>query len=189
MARFNVGDRVVGNVNANKYGITRCGWRGKVVKLETDPWRKEIADILVEGEDDFGCISRYWVNSACFDLDKSDAESPSHLDDRAEKRDGRPYKRRVVIGITDDGAEAKYIVGKNVAKQVTIKRFHEDKPDDKYAALYAVSKLFGINASKLKNDRFISAQEIDDIDETLVEAMDRLCDVKDTLRKITAAGR
>lgn len=180
MARFNVGDRVVGNVHANKYGVTRCGWRGKVVKVDLDR-RCSSADIQVEGKDQLGNIMRFWVDSERFDLDKSD--------DRAKKRDVRPYKRRVVIEITDDGATAEYIVGKDHAKSVSIRRRSKDKPNDKYAAFYAVCKLFEMNASKLKNDKTISAQEIDDIDETLMEAMDRLCDVKDTLRKITAAGR
>lgn len=189
MGKFKVGDRVVGNARANMYGVTRCGWRGKVVDIDPDPWLSAYGRILVEGEDRFGYISRYWVNPACFDLDKSDAESPSHPDDRAKKTGEKPYKRRVIIEITDDGATAEYIVGKDHEKGVSIRRHSKDAPNDKYAAFYAVCKLFGMNASELKNDRTISAQEIDDIDETLMEAMDCICDVKDMLRKITAAGR
>lgn len=61
-----------------------------------------------------------------------------------EKRDSRP-KRRIVIEITDDGAEAKYIVGKNIEKTASVKRYKDDKPDDRLAAHYVVGKLFGKN--------------------------------------------
>lgn len=61
-----------------------------------------------------------------------------------EKRDSRP-KRRIVIEITDDGAEAKYIVGKNIEKTASVKRYKDDKPDDRLAAHYVIGKLFGKN--------------------------------------------
>jgi hypothetical protein len=52
-------------------------------------------------------------------------------------------KRRIVIEITDDGADAKYIVGKQVERTAPIRRYCSDKPDDCIAAYHAVGKLFG----------------------------------------------
>lgn len=60
----------------------------------------------------------------------------------------RPRVRRVVIEITDDGAEAKYIVGKTVEKSASVKRYRDDKPDDGKAAAYAVDKLFALSDAK-----------------------------------------
>lgn len=57
-------------------------------------------------------------------------------------------KRRVVIEITDDGAEAKYVIGKKVAKTASVKRYKDDKPDDRLAAHYVVGKLFGQKVTK-----------------------------------------
>lgn len=61
----------------------------------------------------------------------------------------KPPKRTIVIEITDDGATAKYIVGKKVEKKSAVKRYSYDKPSDKAAAYYAVCKLFGGDLSEV----------------------------------------
>jgi hypothetical protein len=62
--RFQVGDTVIGNEEANKYGVTVKGWRGTVVKL---------------GKFDFSAEDRSGttfndLNYECFDLVKSEPE-------------------------------------------------------------------------------------------------------------------
>ena len=120
--RFKVGDRVMGNEKARGYGITKTGWVGYVTEIKDD-----------------GCISvsetmkykyGYIVDPDAFDL--------------CPEKDGEdPYVRRVVIEITQNGAKAKYIVGKKVEKEASIRRYHGDKPDDAKAAKFAVEALFG----------------------------------------------
>lgn len=57
--KFKVGDKIVGNVKANKdYGITVEGWKGEVVKI------KGYGKIEVRGERDG---NYYTVLSRCFD--------------------------------------------------------------------------------------------------------------------------
>ena len=60
-------------------------------------------------------------------------------------------KRTIVIEITDDGANAKYVSGKEVKKTASIKRHPDDKPDDEVAASLAIAKLFGRNLRDLEN--------------------------------------
>lgn len=60
-------------------------------------------------------------------------------------------KRTIVIEITDDGANAKYVSGKEVIKTVSIKRHPDDKPDDEVAAMFVMQKLFGKNLRDLEN--------------------------------------
>lgn len=60
-------------------------------------------------------------------------------------------KRTIVIEITDNGADAKYVCGKEVRKTASIKRHPDDKPDDEVAAALAVAKLFGKNLRDLEN--------------------------------------
>lgn len=57
--------------------------------------------------------------------------------------------RTIVIRITDDGAEAKYIKGKKIAKKVEIKRHPDEAPDDESAALYSIAKIFGYDLRKI----------------------------------------
>ena len=93
-----------------------------------------------------------------------------------EKRDSRP-KRRIVIEITDDGAEAKYIVGKNIEKTASVKRYKGDNPNDRLAAHYVVGKLFGQKVTKdnvdmdaLKNAKYncmIARYHLDEISKVL----------------------
>ena len=58
-------------------------------------------------------------------------------------------KHHIIIEITDEGATAKYIVGKKVEKTSAVKRYSYDKLSDKAAAYYAVCKLFGGDLSEV----------------------------------------
>lgn len=59
-------------------------------------------------------------------------------------------KRTIVIEITDNGADAKYVCGKEVKKTTSIKRHPDDKPDDETAAVLVTEKLFGRNLRDLE---------------------------------------
>ena len=59
-------------------------------------------------------------------------------------------KRTIVIEITDNGAEAKYVRGKEIVKTASIKRHPDDKPHDETAATFAIAKLFGHNLRDLE---------------------------------------
>lgn len=63
MAKFKVGDKVVGNEKANRYGITDQGWVGYVVHVSDDD---KIGVLEALNEDDSG----FTVDPACFDLVK-----------------------------------------------------------------------------------------------------------------------
>lgn len=60
-------------------------------------------------------------------------------------------KRTIVIEITDNGADAKYVCGKEVWKTASIKRHPDDKPDDETAAVLVTEKLFGRNLRDLES--------------------------------------
>lgn len=185
MAKFKIGDRVVGNKKAKKYGITCEGWHGKVVGIDPKEEGGE-RDICVKGKNLFNNVSEFWVSSLAFDLESEKSDSSSKPDDRAKKRDGRPYKRRVVIEISDDGATAEYIVGKHHAKGVSIRRHPKDKPNDKYAALYAVSKLFGLEGTV---EKFVSKDKLNALEHSIGNARGYLDDAEQIMKNITAAGK
>jgi hypothetical protein len=63
--RFQVGDTVIGNEKANKYGVTVKGWRGTVVKLR---------EFGFSAEDSIGTTFND-LSYECFDLVKSEPES------------------------------------------------------------------------------------------------------------------
>lgn len=70
----------------------------------------------------------------------------------AEFSKPKPFpKRTIVIEITDNGADAKYVCGKEVKKTASIKRHPVDKPDDEKAAVLVTEKLFGRNLRALEN--------------------------------------
>lgn len=143
MGKFKVGDKVsVNAVNGWVNGIVlgeykSCnglyltkvpdgnGW--SVNKDEASYYVEECGTIVETGR---RC---YW-NARKFEIE------PLKLTKDYAKRP----KRRIVIEITDDGAEAKYIVGKNIEKTASVKRYIEDMPDDRLAAYYVVGKLFGM---------------------------------------------
>lgn len=133
--KFQIGDKVIGNEKANKYGITRKGWTGTVVEVFVET-------IKVESTDDF---SRFIVDSDCFDLvsRKETEKTPKKTPNKDPISGDAP--RRVVIEITSEGAKAKYIHNGKVEKEARIHRWHGDKPDDAKAAKYAVDALFGTN--------------------------------------------
>lgn len=86
-------------------------------------------------------------------------------------------KRTIVIEITDDGANAKYVIGKKVEKTASVKRHKDDKPDDQLAAHYVVGKLFGqkvmkdnVDMDALKNAKYdcmIARYHLDEISKVL----------------------
>jgi len=186
MAKFKVGDRVVGNWMAAVYPVTCTGWRGVVVAVDSvDGSRPN--DIRVKGPDKKGTLYEYWVWSKYFDLDKS-SKPASHFDDRSKRTGKTPYKRRVIIEITDDGATAEYIVGRDHKKGVSIKRYYKDKPDDKMAAVYAVMKLFGFRHVAAEDDggEFFSAKEVRDIKDSAASARKYVDDVLRIVESKTA---
>lgn len=136
--KFQIGDKVVGNQKANKYGITRKGWTGTVVGVSSET-------ISVESTD---CFSHFMVDSDCFDLvSRKETEKTPKKTPKTPKKDpiSGDEPRRVVIEITSEGAKAKYIHNGMVEKEARIHRWHGDKPDDAKAAKYAVDALFGTN--------------------------------------------
>lgn len=63
--KFKIGDIVIGNDLADsRYNITRKGWIGKVVDIISN------YTIAVEGTNDRGKVSTYWVAPNCFDFYK-----------------------------------------------------------------------------------------------------------------------
>ena len=70
---------------------------------------------------------------------------------KSEKSPKPSPKRTIVIEITDNGAMAEYIHGKEVKKTASIKRHPDDRPDDEKAAILVTEKLFGRNLRDLEN--------------------------------------
>jgi len=176
MGKFKVGDRVRvcashgwtnGTVVAYYKDTPNCsiikvpdgqGWA--IGKSEVAHYKKACGAILETGR---YC---YWnADEKCLKL-------PTHTEN-----DTGLSKRRVVIEITDDGAEAKYVIGKKVAKTASVKRYKDDKPDDRLAAHYVVGKLFGqkverdnVDMNALKNAKYdcmIARYHLDEISKVL----------------------
>lgn len=183
--KFKVGDKVVANKKADdKYFWTRAGWEGEVIEILDPP--REHGDIVLSGEGMFYAKESFLVWSEYFDLKKS--EKP-HKPEKP-KTDGKP-KRTVIIEITDDGADAKYLNGKKVEKKASIKRYYKDKPDDMLAALYAVQRLFGLERVKGK-DVFVDLYkeaEINDLKDAIANAGGYLNDAKVVLSRIMAGKK
>ena len=147
--RFKSGDMIVMNELADTkyhYCITKMGWVGRYCN------KNEVGFIIVE---DVKSLMRYTV--------AEDAVGPYV----------RP-KRRIVIEITDDGAKAKYIFGKEIDKTASIKRHPNDKPDDEMAAMFVMQKLFGYNLRNIEK----AADEKIRLNE---EAIRWICDAKEAL--------
>lgn len=121
--KFKIGDRVIGNEKAKCYSFTKTGWVGYVTEI--------LSDSRIRVNHKMDPKLGYVVFDDRFD---------PYPEEKQEKKSGT---RRVVIEITEDGAKAKYIVGKKVEKEAEIRRYHEDRPDDAKAAKYAVEALFG----------------------------------------------
>lgn len=133
--KFNIGDRVI--VENSNYSLLE-GKTGKIIAND--------GECLFGVEFDFendkslhscGGIGKankcYWVPELCL-------------------KPFVPRVRRVVIEITDNGANAKYCVGRRVENAVSVRRYKEDAPDDAKAAVYAVEKLFGIDLNEMEKD-------------------------------------
>lgn len=115
MAKFNVGDRVIGNDAANKrYTITRKGWRGVVTKIISGDC------IYVKGPTPEGRDFEYSVNPGCFDLLEGNK-----------------------IVITRDGktTTARLFNGKELIKKAEAKCSPEDKFDFMVGAKLAMDRL------------------------------------------------
>lgn len=63
--------------------------------------------------------------------------------------DEKKPKRTIVMEITDNGATAKLVNGREVTKVISIKRHPDEEPDDESAALYCIAKLFGRDLRKI----------------------------------------
>ena len=72
MAKFKVGDEIIGN-DKHRYGYTKLGWVGKVVQLIED---KGINDIIVSNTPG----TSYPVQSKYFDLFKSTSPVEEELE-------------------------------------------------------------------------------------------------------------
>jgi len=82
--KFKVGDKVIGNIEANLYyGITREGWIGEVTKTYDN------GNIKVRGTDRFDNIADYEVKEECFDLYTGKIQKSHKL--RFETTEGERY--------------------------------------------------------------------------------------------------
>lgn len=176
MGKFKVGDRVRvcvshGWTNGTVVGCYKAPNDGYVVEVPNGyGWyitRDEVDAYAA------ACGAILKVKERCYwNATESSMLPPKNTEERAF----RP-KRRIVIEITDDGAEAKYIVGKNIEKTASVKRHKDDKPDDRLAAHYVVGKLFGQKVTKnnvdmdaLKNAKYdcmIVRHHLDEISKVL----------------------
>lgn len=177
--KFKVGDRVVANARANgKYFWTSHGWEGKVEEILDHPHPH--GDMIVSGEGMFYEEERFLVWSEYFTFKKSEKPKTS------EKS-----KRTVIIEITDDGADAKYLNGKKVEKKASIKQYCKDKPDDMLAALYAVQRLFGLERVKGEDifEDIYKETEITELKDAIANAGGYLNDAKVVLSRIMAGKK
>lgn len=126
MAKFKVGDIVVGN--SDEYLYTNKGWRGAVVSISGD------GRIEVRGEGPFGEAATFSVKESCFDLvgraNDVSAFVPFHEPCRILKSGD------CTIVFWPDGEK-------------TIVKRAADEPDNDYAAFTAALgiKLFGSNSA------------------------------------------
>ena len=86
----------------------------------------------------------FWCNEDQVQLVTMETPKP-------EKSPKPSPKRTIVIEVTDNGAMAKYVHGKEVKKTASIKRHHDDRPDDEKAAILVTEKLFGRDLRDLEN--------------------------------------
>lgn len=185
MSKFKVGDKVVANKEADDwYFWTHAGWEGEVKEI-LDPPNKR-GDIIVVGGGALREKEEFLVWSDYFGLKKSEK-----LHNPENPKAANKPKRTVVIEITDDGADAKYLNGKKVEKTASIKRYYKDRPDDLLAAVYAVERLFGLEPVKGKElfaDIYKEA-EISELRDAIANAGGYLNDAKAVLGRITAGKK
>lgn len=83
MAKFKIGDKIIGNEQASKhYSYTKTGWIGKVVGVNGD-------DIQVKDD----TSSRMWVSANCFDLYSPAQEKKKKTNDKETTlTNGEVYK-------------------------------------------------------------------------------------------------
>lgn len=143
MAKFKVGDRVrYKGTTKSLNGI--CG----TVICDKYPYYPNYVGVEFDAKLDFlhtcserGKMNRCWW---CFE---------EHLNPVGNRRSP---KRHIIIEITDDGAEAKYIDGKDVKKTASVRRHPDDEPNDYHAARYVLGKMFGKIQLAEKHEKDIS---------------------------------
>ena len=111
--------------------------------------------------------------------------SEEWLEPISDKTEHEP-KRTLVIEITDDGAQGKYIVGKKIKRTASIKRYYKDKPNDYRAAIFAVGKLFGRDLKITEAGVSLSADEVRKMKDSLKNAQGYLDDAKVILERNAA---
>ena len=98
--------------------------------------------------------------------------------------DEKKPKRTIVMEITDNGATAKLVTGREVTKVIGIKRHPDEEPNDESAALYCIAKLFGRDLRKIDAGADEFAGNMTEAIERLDKAMAFLEKVKERLTKI-----
>lgn len=117
--QFKIGDEVIGNEKADvRYGVTKTGWRGVVVKTCNDGKQIEVKGPGYNGKD----VTTFWVDAEYFDFVGPDK-----------------------IVITTDGktTTAKRFRGKTEIKHTTARCAPDDKFDFETGAGIAVARLLG----------------------------------------------
>lgn len=98
--------------------------------------------------------------------------------------DEKKPKRTIVMEITDNGAKAKLVTGREVTKIIGIKRHPDEEPNDESAALYCIAKLFGRDLRKIDAGADEFAGNMTEAIERLDKAMAFIKKVKERLTKI-----
>lgn len=121
MSKFKVGDMVIGNSEANRYGITRKGWIGRVTRDDGVKWFTAV------GEDGRRFVHLY---EDCFDLITV------------------PTERKVVITTDGETTLARLYNGKKVVMSAEAKCSPKDKFDFKKGAEIAFNRLLEKESEK-----------------------------------------
>lgn len=108
--KFEIGDKVIGNEKANKYGVTIKGWTGSVVKID-EPRERICVNENSRRKDGF------WVEADCFDLVESKKKSPD-IKDKADK---------IIITVNGTETTAQFYKGGKVVKTATAKCSSSDE--------------------------------------------------------------
>jgi hypothetical protein len=126
--RFKVGDRIIGNINARRYGVTGQGWIGEVTKVYDN------GDIEVENKERGDSFT---VDSSCFDLLVPTTRAPFTPDmkillknsykwvdaqynpelDRIVDADNENYSTKDILVIEND-TRNKYVKCKNCGEMI-----------------------------------------------------------------------
>lgn len=131
MAKFNIGDRVVHKDGIPLFGI-KPGAKGEVME-----------SVLPQEGFVSVAFDECPMNKLPFAVKQSFVVKESELKlESCVKAGAVKASRHVVIDVSDEGAYAKCIDGKNVTKEASVKRHPSDEPNGPLAVLYVVRKLF-----------------------------------------------